>query len=387
MRRTLSDRAVARLKPRPKRYAVADPELRGHWVRVQPSAKSFVAVTRTPDGKQVWTTIGPVDRLTIAEARERARDILNRVRAGMPAIEARGEAFAAVANNWVRRYVEPDGLRSRGKIDRLLRVHILPAWQDREFVAIRRSDVATLLDHVEDEHGARTADYVLTTVRSIMGWYATRNDDYAVPLVRGMHRQSTKAQARARILNDDELRRIWQAAETGGVFGAIVRLCLLTAQRSRKIGGMRWTDIVDDEWRISAEPREKETGGVLVLPEVALAIIRAQPQIGGNPFVFAGRGDGPFQGWGKWKASFDRRVGPDVGPWIIHDLRRSARSLMSRAASPGSRRAGARAQHWRGRGNLRSAQLQVREGRRAGAVGGADRRNYPQFERPSCADR
>jgi hypothetical protein len=46
MRKTLSDKGVAALKPRAGRYAFPDPELRGHYVRVQPSgAKSFVAVT------------------------------------------------------------------------------------------------------------------------------------------------------------------------------------------------------------------------------------------------------------------------------------------------------------------------------------------------------
>jgi hypothetical protein len=44
MRRTMTDKGVAALKPRAQRYAVGDPELRGHWIRVQPSgAKSYVA--------------------------------------------------------------------------------------------------------------------------------------------------------------------------------------------------------------------------------------------------------------------------------------------------------------------------------------------------------
>jgi hypothetical protein len=52
MRKSLSDRGVAALKPRSKRYAFPDPELRGHYVRVQPSgAKSFVTVARDPYGK------------------------------------------------------------------------------------------------------------------------------------------------------------------------------------------------------------------------------------------------------------------------------------------------------------------------------------------------
>ena len=60
MRKTLSDKGVAALKVRPQRYAYPDPELRGHYVRVQPSgAKAFVTVARSPAGKQVWTHVGP----------------------------------------------------------------------------------------------------------------------------------------------------------------------------------------------------------------------------------------------------------------------------------------------------------------------------------------
>ena len=75
MRKSLSDAGVRALKPRAARYAHPDPELAGHYVRVQPSgAKSFVAVTRDPAGKQVWATIGPVDLMSIAEvAREGPR--------------------------------------------------------------------------------------------------------------------------------------------------------------------------------------------------------------------------------------------------------------------------------------------------------------------------
>ena len=48
-----------------------------------------------------------------------------------------------------------------------------------------------------------------------------------------------------------------------------------------------------------------------------------------NPFVFAGRGDGPINGFSKMKARLDRLSG--VGGWTVHDCRRTARSLMSRA--------------------------------------------------------
>lgn len=335
MLKRLTDRGVAALKPRAARYAFPDPELRGHYVRVQPSgAKSFVAVTLDPQGKQVWTTVGPADVLTIDEARQQAREAIKRVRAGMPAVKApptKPDTFEDVAEQWLARYVRQNALRSEKEITRLLRVHVFPAWMGREFLSIRRSDVAALLDHVQDNHSARQADYVLNVVRSVMNWYATRNDDYTPPIVRGMRRQNPKAQARARILGDDEIRMIWKQAEANRTFGAIVRMCLLTAQRSRKVSTMKWSELtIDGEWTIPKEAREKDTAGTLVLPESAIAIIRSQPRMGNNLFAFAGRGDGPYRGFSQAKMAFDAKL-PGVVPWVIHDLRRTARSLMARA--------------------------------------------------------
>jgi integrase len=334
MRRTMTDKGVGALKPRAQRYAVTDPELRGHWIRIQPTgSKSYWAVTRNPQGKQIWTFIGPADAMPIDDARDSARSILSRVRAGLPAIEPKGETFAQVAANWTKRHVEGNGLRSSREIARLLKLHVLPVWGDREFTSIRRSDVAALLDHVEDEHSPRQADLVLAVVRGIMNWYATRNDDYNPPIVRGMGRN--KAAPRARILDDEELRQLWKATEGVGVFNGIVRLCLLTAQRSRKVATMKWSDIsVDGEWIIAAEPREKGNAGVLVLPQPALAVVKAQSRIGDNPYIFASpQGDNKWlSGFAKAKDNLDAKL-PGIAHWTLHDLRRTARSLMSRAGS------------------------------------------------------
>jgi len=334
MSRTLSDKGVAALKPRPNRYVKPDPQLLGHYVRVMPSgAKSFVTVARTPSGKQVWTTIGAADALGIEDARERAREAINRVRGGLPAIPAQAATVGDVAASWCKRHVEANGLRTARNIGRLLDKHVLPAWRDREFTGIRRSDITGLLDKVEDGHGARQADVVLTIIRSLCNWYAARHDDYAVPVVRAMKRQSATAQARSRVLDDDEIRALWHAAETSGKLGAMVRLALLTAQRRAKVAGMRWADISDaGEWSIPTEPREKHAGGVLVLPKVALNIVRAQPQMGDNPHVFAAsRGNGPLGNIHQLKLALEAKLPKGTAAWTLHDLRRTARSLMSRA--------------------------------------------------------
>jgi len=337
VRKTMSDKGVAALKPRPKRYAFADPEMRGLWIRVQPSgAKSFVAVTLDPQGKQKWATIGPCDVLSIKEARDKARAAIKRIKDGKPAFDqpAKADTFQDVAEQWLKRHVGAKGLRSEGEVTRLLRAHVFAAWKGRAFLGIRRSDVAALLDEVEDDHGARQADYVLAIVRGVMNWYATRHDDYVPPIVKGMRRTNPKERARSRILSDDEIARIWKAAEANGTFGALVCLLLLTSQRRDKVVSMRWQDIsIDGTWTIAAEAREKGTGGELVLPAAALEIIRAQPHLGDNPYVLAGRGNGHINGYSKAKRRLDAQL-PRIPQWQLHDLRRTARSLMSRAGVP-----------------------------------------------------
>ena len=164
-----------------------------------------------------------------------------------------------------------------------------------------------------------------------MGWHAVRCDGYTPPIVKGMRRRLPHSIARARVLSDDELRGIWQAAEASGTFGALVRMCLLTAQRSRKVAAMKWSDIEDGAWTVPCGPGEKGTGGTLVLPPLALNIIAAQPRLASNEHVFSGRGTGPYRGWTAGKAALNAKLPKETPQWQIHDLRRTARSLMSRA--------------------------------------------------------
>jgi integrase len=67
---------------------------------------------------------------------------------------------------------------------------------------------------------------------------------------------------------------------------------------------------------------------------MALDIIGGQPKLGDNPYVFAGRGNAHISGYSKGKSALDDKLAenhPNMAPWTIHDLRRTARSLMSRA--------------------------------------------------------
>jgi integrase len=245
-----------------------------------------------------------------------------------------------VADEFLKRHVAGK-LRTEPEIRRILDVYVKPRWADRPFAEIKRGDVRDLLDRIEDNHGPRQADMVLAILRKLMNWYQAGHDDYSSPIVSGMARSKPSEHKRERTLSDDEIRALWLVTDDMGSFGALTKLLLLTAQRREKVNSIQWDDIKDGLWSIRREPREKANAGSLRLPETALSIIQAQPRIAGNPFIFAGRREATaFNSWSQRKEELDaallahlRQANPKakLASWTFHDLRRTARSLMSRA--------------------------------------------------------
>src|SRR5271167_4763759 len=168
----LNDDGVATLKPAAKRLTIPDPELRGHYVRVMPTGtKSFWAVARDPNGKQIWRQTG-APPMPIADAREKAMAIIRGIRSTVVEAGTDTASFESVARNWFERHAVKNGLRTEPQIRRLMRKHLFPAFAGMNFADVRRRHVATMLDRVEDECGAAQADHVLGIVRNICSWYA-----------------------------------------------------------------------------------------------------------------------------------------------------------------------------------------------------------------------
>jgi integrase len=331
-RRSYSDKWVATLKRGGKRKNEPDPGQPGHYLRIPAHTSrapiAFVAVARDPNRKQIWTTVGTADVIGIDQARELARAAIKRIKAGSPISEPAKPTVRDVADQWLERHVRSNKQRTERERGRIVSRYIVPRIGDQIFADVRRKDIAELLDRIEDESGKPMADGVLKTFRAISKWVEQRDENYHPPLTAGMSRVPKGEGRRKRILADDEIRAIWGVQ---GQYGDFIRLALLTAQRREKLITLRSDDIKDGVWTIRTEPREKGNPGKLVLPQIALDIIRAQPRFVENLHVFAGHNGGPISafGAGQYKTRFDELCG--VTGWRIHDLRRTARSLMSRA--------------------------------------------------------
>jgi len=103
---------------------------------------------------------------------------------------------------------------------------------------------------------------------------------------------------------------------------------VLTAARRNEAARMARSELSGAEWII---PQARcKTGMDLLLPlsPAALRILELTPKIG-RSYVFTHDGQRPLSGFSVLKAKFDAQCG--VKDWTIHDLRRTARSLMSRA--------------------------------------------------------
>jgi integrase len=185
-----------------------------------------------------------------------------------------------------------------------------------------------LLDEIEGKRSSQTADAVLRVLRAMFNWHAVRDDDFINPIVRSMNRSSARSMARDRILKDDELRAVWTVLlKTPYPFGPLFRLLLLTGQRRDEVASIRWDDIQGDLWIIPKEQYKTRRENVTPLTPNVLAILEGIPRTG--EYIFTTTGMTPVSGFSKANRILNERSG--TANWRLHDLRRTARSLMSRA--------------------------------------------------------
>jgi integrase len=89
---------------------------------------------------------------------------------------------------------------------------------------------------------------------------------------------------------------------------------------------MRWSEIDGDLWVIPRERYKNGRANTVPLSDPVQRILSALPRSG--EYVFTTTGRTPISGFSKAKAMIDRASG--LTGWRLHDLRRTARSLMSR---------------------------------------------------------
>jgi hypothetical protein len=358
------------------------------YLQGRPGKPMYVKLGRYPDGKYVYPykdkdgkdIVKPCS--DIDAMRRAASDIRNRAKdQGIdPRRPVASDVFADVVKDFIELHAKPN-TRSWKETERIFNTYVLPEWGNEKIGNIKRGKhVTTLLDKIAAKQltgkgnnkgqklgGRVTADAVLAQLSVLFNWHAKRDENFSSPLVKKMRRAPPpQERARDRVLSDAELRVMWPILGDLGVYGAVVKCMLLTAQRVHKVSKMRRADLKDNvviqshqqgnefipEQRVPnvwdpsrANDPENKKVSVVPLARMTRAIIDAVPIIDTDQrqdFVFSVDGHKPINGWSKDKKKLDslmraelQRRGIEWNAWQLRDLRRTARTLMSRAGIGG----------------------------------------------------
>lgn len=361
----LTDRQLSALAaPAMGRLEVADGT--GLVVRVTTNGtKSFGVWWRIPkkfggSERKGSYTIGTTESVTLADARDQTRAILDMARRGLnPVEELRrcadeerakaahrvGLTVLAVVERHLdarRATLRPATLSQYDFTLKTLRQTPLAARQLHE---LKRGEVREALRAISRERGAGSARKVKTLVRAAARW-AAAEDLLPHDVLAGLSMPEIESRRRDRTLSDEEILALWRACDdVPPIMAASVRLQLLLAIRHpSETTGMRWADLHKNRIEGLGEvlvydiPKERRKHAIplsLPLPPLAIEILdHLRPLTGRAELVLNGWSLGRELHW--WGRTIKRRVigTTSAENFTRHDLRRTAASGMCRIGVP-----------------------------------------------------
>jgi integrase len=327
------------MRPAADRREIADGYLPGLYLVVQPTGAKSWAVRYRHHGQPRKFTLGAFPAIDLKAARELGAKALRAVAEGKdPGYEkaqaraSQPDSIETVAAQFIERHCQRiNRPKTARETERLLRRNVLPRWRGRSVESITRRDVLDVLDRVIDAGAPIEANRVLAATRKMFAWAVARDIIAASPCA-GVKPPSPE-QSRDRVLNDDELRSVWLAADQiGWPFGPLIQLLALTGQRREEVGQMRWSELNFDKrlWTLPRERIKTNQPHEVALSAPAIAILEAAPRLAGSDLVFTTSGATSVSGYSKAKRNIDALLPPNMAHWTLHDLRRTCASGMAR---------------------------------------------------------
>jgi integrase len=332
--RTLPAKTADTLYPDAGKHGVP-----GLFLRVREGgSRTFIAKWRQ-GSMQRRHNLGKVGVLSLDDARKAARELFVGIDKGVDPVAAKAKArvdgsklFQTLAEDYLRH--REKGMKP-GSLDQIQR-HLRLYWKPLHTLAVGKIDralVASELRTMQDQRGPIAADRARSTLSAFYAWLIGEGQADINPVM-GTNK-SGQGRDRDRVLSEAELVRVWQAADPATDYGRIVRLLMLTAQRRDEIADLRHSEIVLLDVPGGALidlPKERTKNSrphMVPLSESAAAILRGIPQRGNRAHVF-GEGEGGYSGFSRAKAAMDKRLAKDgaIEHWTLHDLRRSAATIM-----------------------------------------------------------
>jgi integrase len=298
--------------------------------------KAWTYFYRLQNGKiiQRRMTVGVYPAMTVEQAHEAWRKAFDLVQAGrdpaatpdkLPAL-----SFESVFEEWIKR--DQSGNKSADRVEQRIRAHCLPAWKHRPITEIDRRAALAVVDDITDSGRPVLARRVFSHLHRLFVWAVGRGIIEVNPL---QHAERPGAEvSRDRVLSDEELSKVWLAAEqlTGAYrpYRDALRLLILTGARKMEITALRWEEIRDGAIHLEGERTKNGKPHVIPLSAAARSIVAGIEQTSG--YVFPVKGGTYLHNWGAAKEKLDAACG--VTGWTIHDLRRTVATGLQRHGVP-----------------------------------------------------
>jgi integrase len=306
---------------------IFDDDIPGFGLRLRAQGSRTLIFQYKFAGQQHRLNYGKAEALNFPEVRKLALQHYARVKRGENPAADKAEAHRQASETFkscldqyleaLRKRLRP---RSFKEIERHLAKHA-KALHHTPLSNISRRDVATVIVTLTNVAGGPTANRVRSSISAFFTWAMARGLAETNPII-GTEKNEEKS--RERVLTPTELRLIWNALDDDR-HGACIKLLALTGQRLNEIGGLRWSEIHDDQIILPGERTKNARPHVIPLSEAAAAIITQQPKH--SDFIF-GNGERGFTNWSRGKQRLDERIkeangGEPLAHWTPHDLRRS----------------------------------------------------------------
>jgi integrase len=297
--------------------------VRGFCLRItQAGARTWFAVYRH-GGRLRWYRIGTSPTLSLADAREMARNALADVQKGNdPAADKqaarKAESFAHLCERYLDEYarhrLRPGTLQ---EYERIIRNRLLPLWGNRKPNDIARADVIALVKGIRDS-APYEANRVLAMV-SIVFNFGVENEIVEGNPASHMKKWKSAEHPRDRALTAEEIATVWSE------FDPVLRLLLSTGQRKSEVCGMRWSETNADVtlWTIpSSRTKNGREHRVPILGEAA-RLLREKKRGSANDLVFPGYHGKPLDP----RPALERAIAASGVDFQLHDLRRTMATI------------------------------------------------------------
>ena len=324
----LSDRNVSGLRAEKREYTVWDVRVADLGVRVRPSGYRTFVCLEQHEGTSRRHTLGPVNLMSVEQARARCRDRQIDKDTGMEQTDNSNPVPLFrhfVANAWKMECHVRYKPSSRRGIDHMLTRQLLPVFGDQPIDRIERTAVNRWFDSysMTAPGGANMALDLLRQImnRAMVHGHVQTNPASAIRrnpgrrMTRFLSREET---ARLHV----ELARCVSERPSRQAQADIIRLLLFTGCRCGEIRNLKWKDVGDEVLDLS----DSKTGPRRVyLNSAARNIIESQPRTD-SPFVFPSPGDPSRPLSRSMPLWYLVRERAGIGDVRLHDLRHNLAS-------------------------------------------------------------